>query len=109
MSKPPASLPPTPATSNSTHTSSSTNPLSVSLILGSFTHSPAQGRLFDLILPPSQPAPSHPDEVTFHPQPELFHTFREDPTSPPKVISLLGAGIVFAPWVVLLGLVSSLM
>ena len=106
MAKPPPSLPPTPAVSNSTHTLDKPNPLTVSLILGSFKHEPLHARLFDLVLPVSQPAPSHPEEASFHPLPEIKHTFRPDPTSPPKIISMIGAGVVLAPWVVLLGLVS---
>jgi oligosaccharyltransferase complex subunit delta (ribophorin II) len=44
ISRPPVSLPPT-----------TENPLSVSLILGSFTHSPRTVPLFNLRLPPSAP------------------------------------------------------
>lgn len=95
MAKPPASIPPTTAT----------NPLSVSLLLGSFEHSPAKYELFDLILPESLPAPEHELEHTFHPQPPIHHTFNPEQKVPPKVISAFGAALVLAPWVVLLGLV----
>lgn len=95
MSRPPVSLPPT-----------TTSPLRVSLIVGSFNHSPLKADLFDLVLPVSAPPPQHPDEATFHPLPEIQHTFRPDPKSPPKVISLVFSGVVLAPWIVLLGLVS---
>lgn len=94
MSKPPLYLPPT-----------TDEPLKVSLIIGSPDYDPLSVRLFDLVLPRSKPAPVHPDEVKFHPQPELFHTFRPDQKVPPKFISLVFTGVVLAPWVVLLGLV----
>lgn len=89
MARPPSSLPPT-----------STAPLHVSLLIGSFVHDPLKVELFDLILPESAPVPMHPDEPHFHPQPEIQHTFRADPKSPPRVISLVFAGGVLAPWVV---------
>lgn len=102
MARPPSALPPTPLQGNETA------PLSVSLLLGSFEHSPYSLELFDLYLPPSQPAPEHPDEKTFHPQPEIYHTFRPEQKVPSKFVSGLAAIIVAGgPWVVLLGLVST--
>ncbi|KAF8761103.1 Oligosaccharyltransferase subunit Ribophorin II [Rhizoctonia solani] len=65
ISRPPVSLPPT-----------TENPLSVSLILGSFTHTPRTVPLFNLRLPPSAP-----------------------------VVSATFAAIALAPWLVLAGLV----
>ncbi|OCH87231.1 oligosaccharyl transferase delta subunit [Obba rivulosa] len=97
MSKPPASLPP-----------SSTAPLKVSLLLGSFTHAPAKYTLFDLHVPPSQPAPAHPDEPSFHALPEIQHTFRPEPVLPPRPVSATFAGLVLAPWALLLGLWSQI-
>ena len=94
MAKPPTSLPPSGAA-----------PLHVSLLLGSFVHSPATLDLFDLHIPPSAPAPVHPDEQIYHPRPELAHTFRPDPKLPPRIISAFFTALVVAPWVVLLGLV----
>ncbi|KAI0763105.1 oligosaccharyl transferase delta subunit [Trametes elegans] len=93
MARPPASLPPTTA-----------DPLKVSLIVGSFVHSPVHYELFDLVVPPSQPAPHHPDEASFQVRPEIQHTFRPDQKSPPKVISAFFTILLAAPWVVLLGL-----
>lgn len=95
MAKPLSSLPPTKAA----------NPLTVSLLLGSFEHSPVKYELFDLFLPESQTAPEHELEHTFHPQPEIHHTFRPEQKVPPKFISAVGAALVLSPWVVLLGLV----
>jgi oligosaccharyltransferase complex subunit delta (ribophorin II) len=94
MAKPPASIPPT-----------STNPLSVSLLLGSFEHSPAKYELFELFLPESQPVTQHELEHTFHPQPAIHHTFRPAQKVPPKIISAVSTALVLAPWAVLLGLV----
>lgn len=95
MAKPPSSLPPTTAS----------NPVTVSLLLGSFEHSPAKYELFDLFLPESLPAPQHELEHTFHPQTPIVHTFRPEQKVPPKVISMASAVLVLSPWVVLLGLV----
>ncbi|KAF7790509.1 hypothetical protein EIP86_001465 [Pleurotus ostreatoroseus] len=94
MTRPPPSLPPT--TEN--------NPLSVSLIIGSFEHSPKKIELFDLYLPESQPPPQHRDDATFHPLPEIAHTFRPEQKVPPKFISAVFSGLALAPWLVLLGL-----
>ena len=94
MAKPPSSLPPSGAA-----------PLRVSLLLGSFVHSPAALDLFDLHIPPSAPASVHPDESFYHPRPELAHTFRAEPKLPPRFVSAFFAALVLAPWVVLFGLV----
>ena len=94
MSKPPLSLPPT------------TNaPLKVTLLIGSSLYSPLSIHLFDLIVPRSAPAPIHPDEVSFHPLPEIKHTFRPDQKLPPQPISAIFTVLVLSPWVVLLSLV----
>ena len=94
-SKPPLSIPPTPTD----------DPLQVSLIIGSSAHDPLSVELFDLVLPLSQPAAEHPQEAAFHVRPEIKHTFRPDPTLPPKAISFVFAAIALSPWVVLVGLV----
>ncbi|KAJ8474677.1 hypothetical protein ONZ45_g15869 [Pleurotus djamor] len=93
MAKPPVSLPPT-----------STSPLKVTLIIGSFVHTPLKVELFDLIVPASHPPPQHPDESSFHPLPEIQHTFRPEQKLPPKILSMAFSGAVLAPWLVLLGL-----
>lgn len=101
MARPPSALPPTPLRGNETA------PLSVSLLLGSFQHSPYSLELFDLYLPPSQPAPEHPDEKKFHPQPEIHHTFRPEQKVPSAFVSGVAALAVAAgPWAVLLALLS---
>jgi len=94
LSKPPLSLPPT----------SGTNPLKVTVLIGSSQYDPLSVELFDLVLPASRPAPEHPQESTYHPLPEIKHTFRPENKLPPRFISAVFSGVVLAPWVVLLGL-----
>ncbi|KDR80116.1 hypothetical protein GALMADRAFT_223015 [Galerina marginata CBS 339.88] len=94
LSKPPLSLPPTP----------NGEPLKVTLLIGTSQYDPLAVELFDLVLPRSQPAPEHPQESTYHPLPEIKHTFRPDNKLPPRFISAVSAIVVLAPWVVLLGL-----
>ena len=79
--------------------------MKVTLLVGSPQYDPLAVELFDLVLPASQPAPQHPQESTFHPLPEIKHTFRPEPKQPPAFISAASVGFVLAPWVVLLGLV----
>lgn len=52
------------------------------------------------------PPPQHPDEASFHVRPEIHHTFRPDPKSPPRIISAVFAGIVIAPWLGLITMVN---
>lgn len=94
MARPPTSLPPT-----------TSDPLQVSLYIGSFKHAPVQYDLFDLVVPASQPAPQHPDEPTFHARPEIHHTFRPEQKVPAKAVSGVFTLLVLAPWVALLGMV----
>ena len=94
MSKPPLSLPPTTDV-----------PLNVTLVIGSSLYSPLSVHLFDLVVPRSAPAPIHPDEASFHPLPEIKHTFRPDQKLPPRPVSAIFTVLVLFPWVVLLRLV----
>ncbi|KAF8068876.1 oligosaccharyl transferase delta subunit [Lyophyllum atratum] len=93
MARPPLSLPPT-----------SDAPLQVSLLIGAPTHSPLAVSLFDLIVPASHPAPVHATEASFHPLPEIHHTFRPEQKLPPKPISAVFSAVVLAPWIILLGM-----
>jgi oligosaccharyltransferase complex subunit delta (ribophorin II) len=93
MARPHSSLPPT-----------SSSPLKVTLLLGSFVHDPAKFDLFDLHLPASHPAPEHPDEPSFHLLPAIEHTFRPEQKLPPRIISAFFTSLVFSPWAVLIGL-----
>ena len=97
MARPPSSLPPTSPDST----------LEVSLIIGSFVHQPLTINLFDLVVPASQPVAPHPEEVHYHPQPKIEHTFRPEQKTPPAFISAFFSALVVSPWIVLLGLVSS--
>ena len=95
MARPPSTFPPTSPDST----------LRVSLLIGSFVHKPLAVDLFDLIVPASQPVSPHPEEVYYHPQPAIEHTFRLEQKTPPAFISAVFSALVFAPWVVLVGLV----
>ncbi|KIM24253.1 hypothetical protein M408DRAFT_76194, partial [Serendipita vermifera MAFF 305830] len=83
---------------------STDSPLDVSLIVGSFKHAPVHQPLFKVTLPPSQPAPITPDEVHYHVQPEIMHTFRPEQKVPMKGLSAIFTLATLSPWVVLLGL-----
>ena len=78
----------------------------MTLLIGSALYDPLSIELFDLILPPSLPAPEHPDAASYHPLPEIKHTFRPDHKVPPRFISAVSAALVVTPWVILLSLVS---
>ena len=95
LQKAPLSLPPTP----------NSDPLKLTLIVGTDKYDPISLDFFDLILPKTQPAPEHPLEASFHSLPEIKHTFRPDHQTPPRPISAVFAVVVLAPWVVLLSLV----
>ena len=79
----------------------------MTLIIGSSLHDPLSVELFDLILPPSLSPPIHLDAASYHPLPEINHTFRPDHKVPPRFISAVSAALVVTPWVILLSLVSS--
>jgi len=96
VAKPPVSIPPTP----------DETPLQVTLMLGSFKYTGAQYKLFELHLPRTQPAPQHAEAHLYRYKPLIAHTFREDPKLPPRIVSLVFAATVLAPWVVLIGLLS---
>lgn len=75
------------------------------MLLGSFEHDPARFELFDLVIPASQPAPTHPEEATYHTLPDISHTFRPEQKLPPKAISAVFAATLLAPWPILFFLV----
>jgi hypothetical protein len=95
MARPPSSFPPTSPDST----------LKVSLIVGSFVHKSLTADLFDLIVPASQPVVPHPEEVHYHPQPAIVHTFRPAQKTPPAFISAVFSVLVLGPWIVLFGMV----
>jgi oligosaccharyltransferase complex subunit delta (ribophorin II) len=94
MGRPPLSLPPTDDA-----------PLQVTLYIGKPDFTPIAAELFDLHIPRSLPPPVHPDEASFHPLPEIHHTFRPDQKLPYKFVSAVFSGLVIAPWFLLIGLV----
>ncbi|KAL0580219.1 hypothetical protein V5O48_001812 [Marasmius crinis-equi] len=98
MAKPPLSLPPT-----------SKSPLQVTLLLGNSQYKPLKTHLFDLYVPPSLPAPVHPEDALYHARPEIHHTFQPAPKTPPQVVSAVFAGLVVGlPWLALIGMWSQL-
>lgn len=88
---------------------STDSPLEVSLIIGSFKYDPLHQLLFHATLPRSQPPPISPEEVHYHVQPEIQHTFRPQEKIPAKAISGVFALATLSPWLVLLGLVCSIL
>ncbi|KAM6491981.1 hypothetical protein JOM56_012619 [Amanita muscaria] len=88
MTKPPPSLPPTTGA-----------PLKVTLLIGTPDYFPLSADLFDLYVPPSQPAPVHPEEVL--PSPPRNPTYIPSRT---KTSTAFFALAVLASWTVLLNL-----
>lgn len=89
------------------------NPVRASLVIGSFGSAQAYvspgtattGGLFELELQhdPNMPAPSSPAPERYTKKGEIHHIFREDPRSPPKIISLVFVLAVAATVPVLFG------
>ncbi|MCJ1359916.1 MAG: hypothetical protein MMC33_009919, partial [Icmadophila ericetorum] len=78
---------------------SSPKPLSASIIVASFGSSkPYSSKVFDLIIKSDQNTPIPPSEkpLRYGKLPEIQHTFRPDPTSPPMQISMVFALFVVA-------------
>ncbi|KAI4125596.1 MAG: hypothetical protein LQ341_006963, partial [Variospora aurantia] len=73
--------------------------LSASLVIASFgTSTPYRSPAFDLKieLDPSAPPPSVEKPLRYGRLPEIHHTFKADPKSPPKIISLIFTAAVLA-------------
>lgn len=82
-----------------------TKPLRASIVIGSFGASKAlDTTVFDLDVKrdASAPAPTYDAPIRYGKQPEINHIFREDPRSPPKIISLAFVMAVLATIPVLL-------
>ena len=78
---------------------SSTEPLEASLVLGSFGSTKAAiTPVFDLTvrLDPNAPTPNYEAPLRYGKQPEIHHIFRDDPKSPPKIVSIVFALAVLA-------------
>lgn len=85
-------------------------PLRASIVIGSFGASKAlDTALFDVAVQrdPSAVLPNYDPPIRYGKQPEIHHIFRDDPRSPPKVISLAFVLAVLATIPVLLVGVSS--
>lgn len=87
----------------------------MTLILGSIKLAPIRMELGKVQLPRSaltapprkrHDLPPREGEPAFQPEPELFHTFREDEKLVGGFKSVIGTIAVLAPWTVVLGLVS---
>lgn len=77
----------------------SQEPLSASLVLGSFGSTKGSvTTIFDVTvtLDPNQAAPTYEAPIRYGKLPEIHHIFRADPKNPPIIISLVFAGAVVA-------------
>ena len=76
----------------------SSAPLSISLVIASFGSSkPYHSHAFDLsILDPTPPPPSSEIPLRYGKLLEIHHTFKSDPTSPPKIITMLFTAAVIS-------------
>lgn len=77
----------------------SPKPLKASVVIGSFGEARAINTpVFDIQLQtdPNAPVPKYDAPLRYGKKPEISHTFRPDPKSPPKVISLFFALAVAA-------------
>ncbi|KAI4269005.1 MAG: hypothetical protein L6R38_007635 [Xanthoria sp. 2 TBL-2021] len=79
--------------------SSRSQTLSASLVIASFGSSkPYRSHAFDLKIEfdPSSPPKSVDKPLRYGKLPEIHHTFKSDPKSPPKIITIVFAGAVIA-------------
>ncbi|CAF9929835.1 hypothetical protein IMSHALPRED_008007 [Imshaugia aleurites] len=85
---------------------SSTEPLQVSLVIASFGSSkPYNAKALDLTIEinSGSPLPASEKPLRYGKLPEIHHIFKSDPTSPPKIITLVFTAAVIAALPVLLG------
>lgn len=88
----------------------SSGPLSASLIIASFGSSqPYHSPAFDLFLKsdPSSPTVSQEKPLRYGRLPEIHHTFKPEPSSPPKIITLIFTAAVVIAFPLLAVTVSS--
>lgn len=77
----------------------SEEPLEVSLLVGSLGSTKASiTPLFDLVLrlDPNAPSSNYENPLRFGQQSEIHHIFRDDPKSPPKIVSIVFALAILA-------------
>ena len=87
----------------------SSGPLSASLIIASFGSStPYYSHAFDLSLKldPNSPTPSQESPLRYGKLPELHHTFKSEPKSPSKIITLIFTAAVVVAFPLLAVVVS---
>ena len=87
----------------------STSPLSVSIVIGSFGSTKAyNNHAFDLDLQRDADSSIPPLEkpLRYGKLPEIHHKFKADPTSPPKIITLIFTAAVLAALPILIATVS---
>lgn len=88
----------------------SSGPLAASLIIASFGSSqPYYSHAFDLSikLDPSSPVASQENMLRYGRLPEIHHTFKSEPTSPPRIITLIFTAAVVMAFPLLAVTVSS--
>lgn len=86
----------------------SSKPLDATLVLASFGSSlPYNRHVFDLSvrLDPNVPLPAVENPLRYGKLPEIHHTFKADPKSPPKIITMVFTAAVVAALPLLLGTV----
>ncbi|KNG46236.1 oligosaccharyltransferase subunit ribophorin ii protein [Stemphylium lycopersici] len=86
-------------------------PIAASLVIGSFGESaPYKSKVFDLAVArdPSVPLSIPDPPLRYTAESEIHHIFRDDPKSPPKVITMVFAAAVAAALPILLGLWATL-
>ncbi len=77
--------------------------LKAAVVVGSFgAASPLRVPVFELSIEVDSTARPEEPPVRYHQQPEIHHTFRDEPRSPPRVISLFFTLIVVAAFPALL-------
>lgn len=76
---------------------SSSGPLEASLVIASFGSSkPYNSKAFDLEIELESPLPAQEKPLRYGKLPEIHHIFKSDPTSPPKIITVVfTAAVVF--------------
>ncbi len=83
---------------------SSSSPLQASLVVASFGSStPYNSKAFDLKIELDAPLPDAEKPLRYGKLPEIHHIFKSDPTSPPKIITVVFTAAVVLTLPVLLG------
>jgi hypothetical protein len=89
----------------------SAEPLVASLVIGSFGSStPYKSKVFDLAIErdPNVPLSVPEAPLRYAAEPEIHHIFKDDPKSPPKIITIVFAAAVAAALPILLGVWATL-